>query len=92
MSRLPKSAATVLAVSSGTATAEELARTAVNADDAGSRIAGILVADPDDLDRTTGRMLRQERTQQVPLPSHLTGVPGADTTGGNVSGIRRRPR
>jgi len=92
LSRLPKSAVTILAVSSGTATAEELARTAVNADDAGSRIVGILVADPDDLDRTTGRMLRQERTQQVALPSHLTGVPGADPTGGNVSGIRRRPR
>jgi capsular polysaccharide biosynthesis protein len=92
LNELPQSAVTVLAVSAGSATAEELARTAVNADDAGSRITGILVADPDDLDRTTGRMLRTERTQQVPLPSHLTGVPGSGTTGSNVSGIRRRPR
>jgi hypothetical protein len=90
LSEVPRSAVTVLAVSSGSATAEELALTAVNADDAGNRIAGIVVADPDDLDRTSGRQLQHERGQQVPLPTHLTGVPGA--SGSNVSGIRRRSR
>ncbi len=85
---LPDSSVTVLAVSSGTATAEELALTAVRADDAGHRIGGIVVADPDNLDRTTGRLLQHERSQQVPLPTRLTGMPGA-SGGTNVSGIRR---
>ena len=91
ISDVPQSTVTVLAVSSGSATAEELALTAVNADDGGNRISGILVADPDDLDRTTGRLLRRERAQQVALPTHLTGVPGPGG-GSNVSGMRRRPR
>jgi len=73
---LPDEALVVLAVSSGSATAEELARVAVTADDAGLRIPGMIVADPDILDRTTGRLLRPERTQQLSLPTHLTGVPG----------------
>ena len=85
------SSVTVLAVSSGFATAEELALAAVKADDAGCRIDGILVADPDDLDRTTGRLLQHERAQQVSLPTHLTGIPGS-APGSNVSGLRRRPR
>ena len=88
---LPESSVAILAVSSGSATAEELALTAVTADDAGSRIAGIIVADPDDLDRTTGRLLQHERAQQIPLPTRLTGVPSSGPTGSNVSGLRRRP-
>ncbi|MGH3331183.1 MAG: Wzz/FepE/Etk N-terminal domain-containing protein, partial [Nocardioidaceae bacterium] len=64
---LPDTSVTILAVSSGSATAEDLAQAAVTADDAGSRIDGIVVADPDDLDRTTGRLLQHERSQQVPL-------------------------
>ena len=73
---LPDETLVVLAVSSGSATAEELAQVAVTADDAGLRIPGMIVADPDILDRTTGRLLRSERTRQLPLPTHLTGVPG----------------
>lgn len=70
---LPDTSVTVLALSAGSATAEELARAAVTADDAGLDITGIIVADPDDLDRTTGRLLLHERSQQVPLPTRLTG-------------------
>lgn len=92
LAALPESSVTILAVSSGSATAEELALTAVTADDAGSRIAGIIVADPDDLDRTTGRLLQHERSQQIALPTRLTGVPSAGPAGSNVSGLRGRPR
>lgn len=82
---------TVLAVSPGSATAEELARVAVTADDAGRRIAGILVADPDSSDRTTGRLLQHERNQQVPLPIRFTGMSEA-TAAATVSRPPRRPR
>jgi len=63
----------LLVVAAGAATAEDLARAALAADDAGSRIAGILVADPDDLDHTTGRLEAAERTT-VAGPTRVTGV------------------
>jgi capsular polysaccharide biosynthesis protein len=47
---------TVLGVSAGVVTAEQLARAAVSAARDGRQIAGILVADPDPTDRTTGRV------------------------------------
>jgi capsular polysaccharide biosynthesis protein len=50
--------ATVLAVSAGAATAEQLARVALSLTGAGVDISGILVADPDPGDRTTGRLLQ----------------------------------
>lgn len=87
---LPDTTVTILAVSPGSATAEDLARAAMTADDSGSRIAGIIVADPDNLDRTTGRLLEHERSQQVPLPTRLTGVTASEV-GGTASGPRRRP-
>lgn len=87
---LPRTAVTVLAVSAGSATAEDLASVAVTADDAGSRIDGVLVADPDNLDRTTGRLLQHERSQQVPLPTRLTGTGSAKSV--RTTGVRRRPR
>jgi len=71
---LPDEAVAVLAVSSGSATADELARAAVSLDDAGLRILGMIVADPDVTDRTTGRLLQPERAQEVSLPTRLTGV------------------
>lgn len=89
----PRTAATVLALASGTATNEELARAAVTADDAGSRIEGVLVADPDNLDRTTGRLLQHERAQQVPLPTRMPGVAPLQTgTRKNLSTLPRRTR
>lgn len=47
---------TLLGVSSGAATAEQLARIAVSADTEGREVTGILVADPEPADHTTGRI------------------------------------
>jgi capsular polysaccharide biosynthesis protein len=69
-----RTTATVLGVSAGTATAEDLARVAVSAADDGRQIAGILVADPDPTDHTTGRRPEPARTT-ARQPSHLTGIP-----------------
>ena len=55
---MPKASVVLLALSAGSATAEQLARVAVAVDDADGRIAGIVVTDPDTLDRTTGRFLQ----------------------------------
>jgi capsular polysaccharide biosynthesis protein len=69
-----RTSGTLLSVSSGAATEEELARLAVAIDDAGRTIDGIVVADPDRSDRTTGRLSLDERSRQVALPVRLTGV------------------
>jgi hypothetical protein len=45
----------------------------VAAYEAGFRIAGVLLADPDPFDKTTGRLLPHERQQQPPLPSRVSG-------------------
>ena len=66
--------ATVLSVSPGAATEEELARLAVAIDDAGRLVDGIVVADPDRSDRTTGRHSLDERTRKSTLPVRLTGT------------------
>ena len=71
--RLDSSALVVLAVSSRAATSEDLARSAVAAYESGFRVTGVVVADPDPLDRTTGLLLPHERLQQAPLPSRVTG-------------------
>lgn len=71
---LDRNAVTILAVAASSATAEDLARTAVAAYEAGGRISGVIVADPDSLDRTTGRLLLQQRSEQVQLPTRMTGV------------------
>ena len=73
MPRLDRTATVVLAVSSRAASSEDLARAAVVAYESGFRIAGVLVADPDPLDKTTGRLLPHERLQQQPLPSRGGG-------------------
>lgn len=69
-----RTTATVLGVSAGAATAEDLARVAVSAADDGRQIAGILVADPDSTDQTTGRRPEPAR-RTARQPSHLTGIP-----------------
>jgi capsular polysaccharide biosynthesis protein len=66
--------AIVLIVSSGTATEDDLARIAVVAYESGGRFRGIVVADPDSLDRTTGRLLQAQRAVEPPMPRKLTGV------------------
>jgi hypothetical protein len=66
---------TVLAVSAGAATAEQLALIAVNAADSGHYLVGILVADPDKTDNTTGRVPQPTRAAAQRSPTHLTGIP-----------------
>jgi hypothetical protein len=70
----PATAVTMLAISPGVASREELARLAVAVDDAGRRIDGIVVADPDPSDRTTGRRTLDERARHAPLPLRVTGI------------------
>ncbi|MEW1954776.1 hypothetical protein [Terrabacter sp. NPDC080008] len=65
---------TLLAVSSGGATAEDLARVALAADAAGVPLVGLVVTNPDPLDRTTGRLQPAERAVLAPLPSLMTGA------------------
>jgi capsular polysaccharide biosynthesis protein len=74
---LPPDAMTVLAVSAGSATGQELARVAIAADDAGSPLDSLVVVNPDALDHTTGRLLVAERTQKVALPIRTIAPPVA---------------
>ena len=71
---LRRAQAIVLIVSSGTATEEDLARLAVAAYESGGRFRGIVVADPDSVDHTTGRLLQAQRAVEPPMPLKLTGV------------------
>lgn len=68
---------TVLGVSAGSVTAEQLASVAAAAAADGREISGILVADPDSADRTTGRVPRQDRpVRRVPRsPAPRSSVP-----------------
>lgn len=66
--------ATLLGVSAGGATADQLASTATAAMADGHNIVGILVADPDPEDKTTGRILRLGRAAQPARPNRLKGV------------------
>jgi capsular polysaccharide biosynthesis protein len=79
----PASAATILAVAAASATEQDLARVAVAVDDAGRRIDGIVVADPDHTDRTSGRHTMEERSRQLALPTRLTGMASADSAVGD---------
>jgi capsular polysaccharide biosynthesis protein len=66
--------ATVIGVSAGAATAEQLARAAVVAAADGRDITGILVADPDPDDQTTGRIPYLARPARRRLPNRLRGI------------------
>jgi capsular polysaccharide biosynthesis protein len=65
--------ATVLGISAGAVTGEQLAQVAGSAAAAGRHIAGILVADPDPTDPTTGRHPQLARQKQ--MPTRITGIP-----------------
>jgi len=65
---------TVLGVTAGVATAEELARTAVSAATDGREVVGILVADPDPADHTTGQVPRLARPARHRMPTRLNGI------------------
>jgi capsular polysaccharide biosynthesis protein len=69
-----RAAATVLAVSAGAVTAEQLARVATSAASDGRDIAGTLVANPDPADHTTGRVPQLSRPAQRRMPTRTTGV------------------
>jgi capsular polysaccharide biosynthesis protein len=69
-----RTTATVLGVSAGVTTAEQLARVAASAAVGGHDINGILVADPDPADTTTGRLPRVERPAQRRRPTRMTGT------------------
>jgi len=81
--------ATILSVAAGSATEQELARVAVAVDDAGRQIDGIVVADPDQTDRTSGRHTIAERSSWPTLPTRLTGIPSTTGTAGDSQ--RSRP-
>jgi capsular polysaccharide biosynthesis protein len=63
----------VLGVSAGKITAEQLARVAVSTAQDGRDIAAILVADPDPTDLTTGRLPQPTRMGRR-RPAHVTGI------------------
>lgn len=71
-----RTTATLLGVSAGTATAEQLARAAVSAANDGHDFAGIVVTDPAPADHTTGRIPQSARTLQQRGPTRLTAGAG----------------
>jgi capsular polysaccharide biosynthesis protein len=69
-----RTATTVLGVSAGVATAEQLARTAVTAAIDGREIVGLLVANPDPADTTTGQVPRLARPARHRMPTRMNGI------------------
>jgi len=69
-----RTTATMLGVSAGVATAEQLAKTAVSAALDGREAAGILVANPDRADTTTGQVPRLARPARHRAPTRLNGI------------------
>jgi capsular polysaccharide biosynthesis protein len=65
---------TVLAVASGAVTAQQLARVAASAASDGRDLAGILVANPDPSDQTTGRLPQLARPGQQRTPTRMTSA------------------
>jgi capsular polysaccharide biosynthesis protein len=69
-----RTTATVLGISAGAVTAEQVARAAASAAAAGRDITGILVADPDREDHTTGSLPQLSRPTQRRGPTRITGT------------------
>lgn len=69
-----RTTATLLGVSAGAATAEQLARVAISAVSDGRELTGILVADPDSDDPTTGRLRQLERQGQRRMPARAASI------------------
>jgi capsular polysaccharide biosynthesis protein len=74
VSETMRTTATVLGVSAGATTSDQLARAAVSAAADGREIVAVLVADPESEDRTTGRVAQLPPRQQRRLPSRLHGI------------------
>ncbi len=70
---------TLLGVSAGAATAEQLARVAVSAASDGRQIAGIIVANPDPADHTSGRLPEATPAGHRRRPSRATGTTSETT-------------
>jgi capsular polysaccharide biosynthesis protein len=69
-----RATATVLGVTSGAVTAQQLTRVAASAASDGRYIAGILVANPDPADQTTGRLPQLARPGEYRMPTRMTGA------------------
>jgi capsular polysaccharide biosynthesis protein len=69
-----RTTATLLGVTAGAATADQLARVAVSTDSGGRDITGILVADPDSADATTGLLPQLGRRAGRRPPTRMTGI------------------
>ena len=69
-----RTTATVLGISAGMETADQLARVAVSAASSGRDVTGILVADPDPADATTGRLPQLGRRTHRRVPTRMTGI------------------
>ncbi len=69
-----RTATTVLGVSAGAVTADQLARAAMSAAVDGRELAGILVANPEQTDRTTGRIPQLPRPRRRRLPTRLRSM------------------
>ena len=82
----------LLAVSSASATRRNIADAVVAADRVGLAVDGIIVANPDPLDRTTGRLAPVERVGPTPPPgpTPITGRSGAKAP--DPTGEQRRQR
>lgn len=72
---VPRTTATVLGVSAGAATAEQLARAATAAAGDGREISGLLVADPEPADQTTGRIPRLAPPARLQMPARAQDIP-----------------
>jgi capsular polysaccharide biosynthesis protein len=70
-----RTATTLLGVSAGAVTAEQLARAAMVAVGDDRAITGILVADPEAADQTTGRIPQLGRAVQRRAPTRVNGIP-----------------
>ena len=75
VARAVPTAATVLGVSAGGTTAEELARVAVAASADGREVAGILVANPDPADQSSGRIARLAPASHRRMPTRVNDLP-----------------
>jgi capsular polysaccharide biosynthesis protein len=83
--------ATVLAVSPRVATPEQLARVAASAADAGGNVVGIMVANPEPGDATTGFAPAMGRQPRV-LPTRMNGTTRAPRGNGVVATMREERR
>lgn len=67
-------ATTLLGVSAGAATAEQLARVAASAAADGREVAGVIMADPESADPTAGRLPQLTRLGQHRMPARVIGT------------------